>query len=1623
MAGPRALIELIVDGADESRRRIETVRDAMRGMDSESLERISGQMGGLTDRFEVLQSTVGKVAGFAVAGLSLATLGSKVVDAMNSMAELDDLSQKVGTSVERLSQIQKAAKAFGVDFAGAVDPAIVKLSIGLSTVDEKSSQARKALAAIGMTARDSAGKIRDPGDAMVEVAKRLQDYEDGAGKAAVVNALFGESGVKLMPFLNDLADSVDGFSVVTKEAVAQATGLQDKFTALGQRTDEVFQKVTIAALPAMSGLAQGFADVLKAQDGIVDSGELGDWSKSVAMGIARVADVAVLGARTVSALSSSVKVMVADLELLWTVSPANMAINLAQGKSPLDEVRKVSAERDKILEGANKKWKDFYNASGNDFEQAVLKQFTNRVVDTAPNPGKGDKKKGQVDFGNGGAAADAQADAYRKLTAAIQAKIVQSNLELQNAAPLSASQQEQLRLTEQYAAVKSKLSPIQRANVEALIQEAVTTLEVIESNKRAAEGLESYNKQRAQYEASAAKAIADAQAEAATNEQLALTFGKTKGEIEALELARLEEQLAQRSSKILTLDEIANLEQLIAAKKRNAAALGKIDTMEAGRKAAESLDAFLDPARAQSFGEALREAFGGAGTAISELTSSLDGFSKRQADFDKQRANAKLARDAGAKTEMQYIQDMSRLSEMETKNRLSGYGDMAGAAAGFFGEQSRGYQVMMTVSKAFHAAELAMTMAELVPKGISAVLSQGSGDPYTAFGRMAAMAAIVAGLGVAIGGIGGSGKDTTAKDRQAAFGTGSVFGDADAKSDSIARAMSILEENSGIQLSYTSDMVSSLRSIENSLGGLGNLLVRTAGLTGQMAPNKNGGAYDFGASTTGLMATGGPLAVVLDKLTGGLVGKLTGKIFNGLFGGKVTTLDTGVTFGAKSLADVFQTGVVANQYTDTKKDGGLFGSDKYRTQLAGLGGEADAQFSLIIRNLASTIGEAGDLLGLQGDAFNTRLNSFVVDMGKISLKDMKAEDIQKALEAGFSKLGDDMAKWGVAGLEQFQQVGEGYFETLARVSSNYANLDSIMMSIGTTFGAVGIESLTARERLIAMGGGISSLAGQADSFAQNFLTEAQRLAPVQKYVTEQLAAMGLSSVNTRDKFRDVALGMDKTTEAGAKQFTALMNLADVFAQVYPAVEDFSKSMQEIADERKSLQDRLDELTMTREQLLAKERDALDESNRPLWDRIQALEAESLAIQSVKDVAAGLLGGVDGAFGVLQRVVDREQALLQTQVKAHTDAANKLRAVTSSLRSTIDGMRGPGQEVADRARAQGDLSMFISLARAGGVFPDSDKLQSTLNILSQDASAQFETFADYQRDFFSTRNSMADLAALSDAALTTEERTLKTLEEQLNSFDEMLKREQEQIDVLKGQSITGLSILDALRALQGTMLAAQQNPFVASSAAINSAYQTHLGRAPDAAGFDWWKNAAASGTPIGQIVDGIANSTEGKLNKLYESVLGRAPDAEGLAFWMKAYGSTMDAGEIADFTKVAQGTDEWKKLNKVPGFATGGDHAGGWRIVGENGPELEATGSSRIFNASQTSNIMNRLMQPSSGSDALVAEVRALRAEVAMLREANSAENRAIAGGAQATAEHLDAAINGDKPFATKAVPA
>lgn len=71
-----------------------------------------------------------------------------------------------------------------------------------------------------------------------------------------------------------------------------------------------------------------------------------------------------------------------------------------------------------------------------------------------------------------------------------------------------------------------------------------------------------------------------------------------------------------------------------------------------------------------------------------------------------------------------------------------------------------------------------------------------------------------------------------------------------------------------------------------------------------------------------------------------------------------------------------------------------------------------------------------------------------------------------------------------------------------------------------------------------------------------------------------------------------------------------------------------------------------------------------------------------------------------------------------------------------------------------------------------------------------------------------------------------------------------------------------------------------------------------------------------------------------------------------------FGSFLSSGSFGD---LGGGLGDLFRLGSsffgIPGFAGGGDHRGGLRIVGERGPELELTGPSRIFSADKTAKML------------------------------------------------------------------
>ena len=69
----------------------------------------------------------------------------------------------------------------------------------------------------GIKSRDSEGKLKSSGDMIVEISKKLAQFKDGPGKAAVAMDLNSKSGAQLLPMLKDLEESGELVVKVTAE--------------------------------------------------------------------------------------------------------------------------------------------------------------------------------------------------------------------------------------------------------------------------------------------------------------------------------------------------------------------------------------------------------------------------------------------------------------------------------------------------------------------------------------------------------------------------------------------------------------------------------------------------------------------------------------------------------------------------------------------------------------------------------------------------------------------------------------------------------------------------------------------------------------------------------------------------------------------------------------------------------------------------------------------------------------------------------------------------------------------------------------------------------------------------------------------------------------------------------------------------------------------------------------------------------------------------------------------------------------------------------------------------------------------------------------------------------------
>ncbi|MET3132858.1 hypothetical protein AAKU55_003139 [Oxalobacteraceae bacterium GrIS 1.11] len=852
-------------------------------------------------------------------------------------------------------------------------------------------------------------------------------------------------------------------------------------------------------------------------------------------------------------------------------------------------------------------------------------------------------------------------------------------------------------------------------------------------------------------------------------------------------------------AKQIYVTELGRLQSLIAARRALAAAQGigaAADAQQAASKAAANQSIQDWKHAGASIADSLSSAFGTAGKAMGTMFKAYSDGVADQLEIDKQRAETLKGLNPESPAA---IAAVGRARQAAADVQLKSYGDMASAAKGFFDKNSAGYKIIDGLEKEMRLFQMANQAEKLVTSlfvssasaaGVVAGQAVETGavlagqaeqnaakapGVFMAFmsamgpwGMAAAAVAIAAVLG---GAFSGGGSVDVAKDRQAATGTGTVLGDAGAKSESIAHSLEIVAKDSGLGLVHSASMDTSLKQLVSGISGLSSLLIRSTNLTAPTAPDTMGTAQS-------LVNLGG--LSIGEKLTHGFVGKLIG----GIFGGGTSVTDSGLQIGKSSLNNISEHGATVNQYTDTKTDGGWFSSDKHRTKIDSLGADVNKQFSMIITSLASTVSAGATALGLGGNAFTEHLKTFVVDISKISTKDMTGDQIQKALETELSKLGDNMARFGVAGLDQYQKVGEGYLETLSRVANDYVQVGDVMAVLGKNFNVTGLAAVSLSEGLITAAGGIDALTKNTGFFVTNFLSESEQMAPIVQSVRGAMAALGASGVTTNEQFKNLVLSQDLSTAAGQAMYASLTAIAPQFKQTADYINGASVAMKsgaDIASERKGLLDQLDTLTMSSIQLLDKQRLALDASNRALFDQVQAATRAAAAVTAAQQ-------GIDTARANLTTAYGAESSALKSTIANLKTFQAGILSFRDSLRLGSLSTLTPEQKAAEAQRQYQDT---LAKAKTGDATAQAAIQAAASAYLTADQVIKASSDA-YIADAAKVQSDLAALASMAGDQATDGQKQLDAMTQQVSNLVTL--------------NATALSTRDGILALNNALMA-------------------------------------------------------------------------------------------------------------------------------------------------------------------------------------------------------------------------
>lgn len=244
--------------------------------------------------------------------------------------------------------------------------------------------------------------------------------------------------------------------------------------------------------------------------------------------------------------------------------------------------------------------------------------------------------------------------------------------------------------------------------------------------------------------------------------------------------------------------------------------------------------------------------------------------------------------------------------------------------------------------------------------------------------------------------------------------------------------MEHLEDIASIELTYSSKMLQSLINIDNNTRALA-IGIGQSDQYGKFSSDPL--LYNSVSAPEQNFASNAAQSIGHQMDIDGLFGPVVDFLFAS--GQKVQ--DSGIKFNpTQKLSDVFNEGLESEYYAIVDTWDKFFGfKTNTSMQTTEIDGEIAQWFTTMTKNVATSVLDGVSLLKpeIKRDQLETKLMDQEVGLDLLSLKGLGIDEMEDAIGGVFSKYADEISLTMIPELEAFQQVGEGMFETLVRVSS------------------------------------------------------------------------------------------------------------------------------------------------------------------------------------------------------------------------------------------------------------------------------------------------------------------------------------------------------------------------------------------------------------------------------------------------------------------------------------------------------------------------------------------------------------------------------------------------------------